>query len=194
VCEVDAIDKLLTLLASEKTSSDAAFQLAGIPDSRAFHGLIAALKDTNPVIRNSSLLGLAERKDSAAAPFILDLLHDSEVYVRTSAAFALAKLCNSSCIPELRDSLKNSINVDAHLCRQLMIALMDICEENCVELIRIGLQSSIVRVRSTTAEFLGNIGNQSTILELSEQLLSETEESVKKSIEEAISELKRMTL
>ncbi len=187
---MDSLDQLLQRLIDEKTSAGAAFQLAETQDQRAVTGLITALKHDNPVVRNSALLGLAETRDSGVVPAILALLNDPEVYVRASAAFALGKLGDSSCVSKLSSCLKASISVDVNLYRQLMVALLDIDEKNSANMIAVGLQSSIAEVRSTAAEFLGQIGNQQTILELSAQLLAEPEEVVKEGLREALSQLR----
>jgi HEAT repeat protein len=186
---MDSLDKLLQQLLDEKISTGAAFQLAQAQEQGAVTGLIMALKHANPVVRNSGLLGLAETRDSGVVPAILVLLNDPEIYVRASAAFALGKLGDASCVSKLSSCLKVSINVDANLCRQLMVALLDIDEQNCANMIVVGLQSSIAEVRSTAAEFLGHIGNQQTISELSAQLLSEPEEVVKDALRAARSQL-----
>lgn len=187
---MDYFDELLNQLSNEKTATEAAFHLAEIPDQRAFEGLVNALKNENSFIRNSAVLGLANRKDSRAVSFILDVLNDADIGVRASAAFALGKLGNSDCIPNLSACLRESINVDAHLSRQLIVALTDICGGDCSNIIAIGLESSIPIVRSTTAEFLGQIGNKDIVTKLSEYLFSETDQEVRKVIQEALSELK----
>jgi len=187
---MDYLDELLNQLTHEKTAAEAAFRLAEIPDQRAFDGLINAIKNENSYIRNSAVVGLADRRDSKAVPFILDMLNDADIGVRASAAFALGKLCNSDCIPNLSTCLRDSINVDAHLCRQLIVALTDICGDECATIIAIGLESSIPTVRSTTAEFLGQIDDEAIVIKLSECLLSETDQEVRKIIQEALSDLK----
>src|SRR5512135_3659139 len=117
---METIEHLLRQLIDEKTAAGAAFQLAEIDDERALSGLTTALKNDNPVVRNFALMGLADKGDTGAIPGILDRLNDPEIYVRATAAFALGRLRDSSCIPVLEASLKESINIDAHLCRQLM--------------------------------------------------------------------------
>lgn len=83
---MDSLDRLLERLIDERASAGAAFQLAESRDPRALVGLTSALKNDHPVIRNSALLGLAEKRDSSAIPAIVELLNDPEVYVRASAA------------------------------------------------------------------------------------------------------------
>jgi HEAT repeat protein len=150
-----SLTELLTQLTIPETAADAAFRLAEITDQSAFDGLISATKNDNSLVRNAAVLGLAARRDARAVPAIMELLKDPEIDIRASAAFALGKLDDADCIPALRDCLQESINTDAHFCRQLMVALTDLCGSNCADTIAMGLESSIAEVRATAAEFLG---------------------------------------
>lgn len=188
---MDSIDELLRRLTDESTSAGVIFQLVESPDPRALEGLIAALRHDNPVVRNFALLGLAERRDVSAIPAILQLLDDEEIYVRASAAFALGKMGDTRYVGALSSALQRSINLNAHLCHQLMIALMNLDETNCADALAIGLQSALAGVRLAAAEFLGYVGKKGTIQVLSEQLSTETDDRVRQAISTAITQLRQ---
>ncbi len=182
------IDRLLDDLKSDNASTciDAAFKLAEIKDDRAVDGLIEALQDPKPLVRNYAIFALAEIGNPRAMEPIVRMLNDSDIEVRSRAAWALGKIGDRSCMPALAAALKDALEVDAHLCRQLIVALADIGGIEAVASILPAFQSSIPEVRVVAADFLGYIGDDQTREILSDLIQKESNPDVQAALRAAI--------
>jgi HEAT repeat protein len=65
-------------------------------DSRAVPHLIAAMRESYPLLRESAALALGQLADKRALPALQEMLHDANRQVRRSAERALACLAAST--------------------------------------------------------------------------------------------------
>lgn len=186
---IDQIDRLLQELRDEERCVDASYKLAQIGGARALEGLLAALEDVKPVVRTFTVLALAEVADPKTTESVVRLLNDPEISVRSGAAFALGKIGDPRCIPALKTALEASLEVDAHLCRQLIIALADLSEADAVEPILRACQSSFSEIRLVAVDHLGEIGDEQTRARLIDLLQQEREAEVRAALAKAIEQL-----
>jgi HEAT repeat protein len=183
---LNQLEQLLKDLRHNEKCVDAAHKLAIIGNASALNGLIEALEDTNPRVRNFATLALADMANPKATESLIYLLQDLDISVRASAAFALGKIGEPSSLPVLTKALKESIDVDAHLCRQLIVAVADISGSEATDTILYALQSRIPKVRATAVEFLAYTGNEHIRSSLIELLEYETDEDVRNTIKNAL--------
>jgi HEAT repeat protein len=184
--ETSKIDALLADLRRSDHAADASHQLAQIRDERALSGLVSALDDPQPVVRTYAALGLAEAGEPRHTERLAALLQDPDLGVRSSAAFALGKVGHPGAIDALSAALHASLDLDAHLCRQLVIALADLGGEAAVEPLFHALKSGFPQVRIVAAEHLGDVGTGQTVEQLKEYMQSDKDDAVRKSLMEAI--------
>jgi HEAT repeat protein len=114
------------------------------------------------------------------------MLGDADLGVRIRAAWALSKIGDRNCLPRLAAALGDSMNGDAHLARQLIVALADIGGREATDDIAVALQSSIPEARGVAAHFLDYVGGERARQLLAEHLLQETDADVRAAIEEAL--------
>lgn len=185
------IDRLLVEIRSESRSTciDAAFQLSKIKDQYVVASLVNVLGDPKPLVRSFAAFALGEVGSSKECVPLGSLLNDPDIGVRVRAASALGKIGDATCAPMLADALRASMDVDAHLCRQIIVALADIGETSAVEFIVPALQSRLPEVRAIAAHFLGYLGNLKSKPYLNEALKHERDASALKAIESALADL-----
>jgi hypothetical protein len=184
--EQSEIDRLLGELRNEETAVNAAFALSEIKDERVVEGLLLALDDPRPLVRNYAIFALAELASPQAIRPIARLLRDPDLGVRVRAAEALSRIGDSGVLPDLAEALVASLEVDAHLCRQLIVALADVGGAKAVDLILPAFQSSIPEVRAVAARFLGYVGDRQTITALQDVLRTESNEAVRAAVRDAM--------
>jgi len=63
---------------------------------RAVPHLIAAMRESYPLLRESAILALGQLADQRAIPALQDVLHDANQQVRRSAEVALARFAASA--------------------------------------------------------------------------------------------------
>jgi hypothetical protein len=184
--EQSEINRLLGELRNEETTVNAAFALSEIKDERVVEGLLLALDDPQPLVRNYAIFALAELASPQAIRPIARLLRDPDLGVRVRAAEALSRIGDSGVLPDLAEALVASLGVDAHLCRQLIVALADVGGVQAVDLIAPAFQSPMPEVRAAAARFLGYVGDRQTSILLQEVLREESNEAVQAAVKEAI--------
>jgi len=186
----DEIDELLNDMRSgdEKLCVDAAFKLAEMRDRKAAPGLVTLLKDSRPLVRNFAVFALAEIGDEAAEQPVAELLQDVNLGVRVRAGWALSKLGTDRSIPALAKALKESMDEDAHLSRQIMLALSQI-GRSTVDEIAPALHSSIPEVRGTAVHFLNYLGDLKAKPHLLQLMEHETNPEVREELQQALADL-----
>jgi HEAT repeat protein len=186
----DEIDELLNDMRSEneKPCVDAAFKLAEMRDRKAVPGLVSLLKHSHPLVRNFAVFALAEIGDEAAEEPVRELLQDVDLGVRVRAGWALSKIGTDRSIPALANALKEALDDDAHLSRQIMLALSQI-GRSTVDEIAPALHSSIPEVRETAVHFLNYIGNPKAKSHLLQLMEHETNGAVLEELRQALVDL-----
>lgn len=186
----DEIVKLLDDMRSgnEKLCVEAAFKLAEIRDRKAVPGLVLLLKDSHPLVRNFAVFALAEIGDEAAEEPVGELLQDADLGVRVRAGWALSKLGTDRSIPALANALKESMDEDAHLSRQILLALSQI-GRSTVDEIAPALHSSIPEVRQAAVHFLNYLGDLKAKPHLVRLMEHETNREVRDELEQALADL-----
>jgi HEAT repeat protein len=189
--EREEIDRLLEKLRSDDqpTCVDAAFGLAESRDEQTVDGLVATLQDPRPFVRNYAVFALAEIGNAKAIRPIIRMLGDPDIGVRSRAAWALGRIGDFTCMADLAAALRESLEIDTHLCRQLIVALADIGGREAVESILPAFESSDPEVRIIAARFLGYVGDRMTRARLKELRDQEENEGVRTAIDSAIEAL-----
>jgi HEAT repeat protein len=188
--QISKIDALLAELRNPDHAADASHQLTQIRDERVLSGLVSALDDPQPVVRTYAALGLADAGDPRHTKRLAALLQDPDLGVRSSAAFALGKVGHpGGALDALSAALRASLDLDAHLCRQLIIALADLGGEAAIEPLLHALKSSFPQVRIVATEHLGDVGTEQTVGQLKEYMQHENDDAVRKSLLEAINNI-----
>jgi HEAT repeat protein len=188
------IDALLADLRDPERAADASYRLARSGDDRALSGLLSALDDAQPSVRTYAALALAEAGDSKHIQRLVALLRDPDIGVRSSAAFALGKVGDQSALDGLSEALEVSLDLDQHLCRQLILAIADVGGEASVKQLLRALDSSFPQIRVLAAEHLGQVGNYQTAAQLKRHLEREEDREVRNSLIEAIRKLEGKAL
>jgi HEAT repeat protein len=93
-----AVDALIPMLTDEdkEVGRIAAEGLGLQGDRRAVPHLIAAMRESYPLLRESAILALGQLADQRAIPALQDVLHDANQQVRRSAEVALARFAASA--------------------------------------------------------------------------------------------------
>jgi HEAT repeat protein len=186
----DEIDTLLNDMKSgdERLCTDAAFRLAEMRDGKAVSGLLQLLKDSHPFVRNFAVFALAEIGDETAEEPVRELLQDDDLGVRVRAGWALSKLGTDDSIPALASALKKSMDEDAHLSRQIMLALAVVGRSTVAE-IAPALHSTIPEVRETAVHYLDYLGDPEAKPHLLQLKEYETDHAVLEELQQALANL-----
>lgn len=91
---------------------EAAKKLAVDKDPATAGSLLAALKDSEPLVKRFAIYGLQRIGDRSAAAKIAPLVTDKDAWVRRTAITALGRLGAKDCIPDLLKALKDE---DVHV-------------------------------------------------------------------------------
>lgn len=129
---------------------EAAIALASMSE-RAFEPLVAALKDSNPIVRRNAAWAIGEIRDgdkinreTALEPLIRMLRNDEDAWARRAAAFALSELKDSRSAPALINSLLR--DKDAGVREMAANALGEIKEQSAFEPLETALKDFDERV------------------------------------------------
>jgi HEAT repeat protein len=182
----DTISQLIADLHREETCADSAYKLAKINDERAFKSLNAALGSPKSFVRNFALLALACTRDRRAIEPVTRSLNDPDLGVRSAAAFALGKIGDTQSVPILHSALAAALNEDSHLCRQLLIAIVDLGENESIDSFELALQSNLSEVRRVAVDLFNQVEDKRKYPVLRKALSFESDPSVRKIIEDAI--------
>jgi len=181
-----------------KARFTAAFALGKIGDERAVEPLIATLADKNYHVRIQALGALGEIGGERAIEGLATALEDEELIVRHCATVALGRTGDVRAIEPLKKALKIETNMKRKV--QLSRALIRLSQR----LFLVLSKDKDPSMRERAAYGIGEIGNISGLVlqdgkkyypkkhlrnNLEKALKTETDEKVKKAIQDALSKL-----
>lgn len=153
--------------------------------------IIPRLKDSNELVRISSIEVIGNHKYKQAIPFLKQVLSDKSALVRGTAAEILGKLGNKDIAQILEDGLRKETRNSARL--GFYLGLYWLGDKTYLDSILSMLKAKSYRVRSATANSLIDLADQENVTKIIESLnkalSKEKTIAVKSSISNALIEL-----
>src|ERR1035441_965257 len=103
-----SVPALAALLTDEQLSHSARYALESMPGPEAEHAFIAALGQTNGLLKTGIINSLGVRRDPAAVPELAKFLSDSNAQIVSASAAALGEIVTGGALAALENQLINS--------------------------------------------------------------------------------------
>jgi HEAT repeat protein len=180
-----AVDTLIEALKSSDANARerAASALGKLEDKQATRPLIALLSDRESRVRQSAAEALGKLGDKEAVEPLIALLADRETNVRRAAVEALDKLGDDRAVKPLAALLADKDSNLRSTAREALVKL------EAVDVLIEALKQSNPVARIEAARALGRLGDRKAIEPLNNLLQTETDESVKSAVKDALKQL-----
>jgi HEAT repeat protein len=149
-----------------------------------------ALQDADPVAVRNAAVALAFFSRPESVPELVKGLQDPDSFRRWEAVFSLAKVGTVEIVKDLTPLLKEGLEAEVRVRNETALTLGRIGGQEAVEALLEALRTdSSPQVRWRAASSLGRVGDESIVEELRELQASETDQEMRKYIDEAIEKL-----
>ncbi len=151
--------------------------------------LVQALQDPEEIVQKAASESLANIGDKSVFPALLESLHSSRATVREYSAYVLGRLAKKEDTQVVHSLEESSADQDKNVRTEVIYALYEIGSSNSRSIFVKGLYDPEPRIRSYSANALGNLKMVDAVDELSAALDRETDDTVMRAIVSAVGKI-----